>query len=496
MEISKNITENEAYLQEQCKACADIHIRPMALGQNPKILCLVVYMETVVSNMMLEESMLGRLINHLWEMPSGQLERFADENALGISDMNLLQTMEEAMAAMLAGNAVLFMDDYSKAIKISGKGYPGRGVGKAENEKVIKGSQEAFTESVKVNTALVRKRIRSTGLKAEELFVGCRSDTVTALLYMEEIAYPEIVEEAKKRLQEYEIDGIFDGGMAEQLEEKHWLSPFPQLETTERPDRAAMELLNGRVLLLCDNSPTGVLFPATLHNFLQSAEDRYNRFEMVSFERILRYLALLASLTISGLYLAVISFHTQILPTNLLLSFAESRKGVPFPSLLEVLLMELAFEMIREAGVRMPGPLSGTIGIVGGLIIGDAAVSANLVSPMAVVVVAFSALSSFAIPKNDFSAAVRLLKYGFILLGGFFGIFGITLGWYLLLGHLSGLTSFRIPYLMPFVSRGLKGWKREYNSIFRAPFRQLKNRPVFARRAQRVRLRKKEGADV
>ena len=279
--------------------------------------------------------------------------------------------------------------------------------------------------------------------------------------------------------------------MLEQLAEENWMSLFPQFQTTERPDRAAMEILDGRVILICDNSPVALILPATFNSFLKVSEDRYNRFGIVSFQRILRYLAVFLALLLSGAYLAVIRFHTQILPTNLLLSFAEARRGVPFSSLIEVLFMEFSFELIREAGVRMPGPLGGTIGIVGGLIIGDAAVSANLVSPMSVVVVAMSALSSFAIPNEEFSAPFRLLKFGFILLGGNLGIFGIVLGLYWLSGHLAGLSSFRIPYLMPFVGAEMNDYHDRRDSFVRAPFRRLMRRPVFARREQRIRL--KEG---
>ena len=205
----------------------------------------------------------------------------------------------------------------------------------------------------------------------------------------------------------------------------------------------------------------------------------------------MRYVAMVTALLLSGLYLAVINYHTQILPTHLVLSVAEARRGVPFPSLIEILFMELAFELIREAGVRMPGMLSGTIGIVGGLIIGDAAVSANLVSPITVVVVAASALGAFAIPSEEFAAPFRLLKFGFILAGGFFGMLGIAAGIYLLLGHLSSLTSFQIPYLMPFVSMEAEHNQAEGDKLFRPPIWRMRYRPVFARRQQRVRLRER-----
>lgn len=490
--ISRKLKENETYIRKRCAGCADILIRPMQLGEGKKLSCLVVYIETAVSNMMLSESMLGRLVNRLDDVPAEQIPGMIRKNALGISDAQELEDMEKAMKALLAGNAIFFFDTYDRALKISSKGYPNMGVNKAESEKVLRGSKEGFSESEKINSALIRKRIRSTNLKVEEMQLGTRSDTMVALVYMEGLVYESLLDKLRERMKAWEIDGVLDTGVLEQMTEEDWLSPFPQFESTERPDKAAMEILNGRVAVLCDNSPSALLAPTTLNCFLQVSEDRYNRFEMASFQRMLRYAALLFAFLLSGTYLAVIGFHTQILPTRLLLSFAEARRGVPFPSLLEVLFMELAFELIREAGLRMPGPLSGTIGIVGGLIIGDAAVGANLVSPMTVVIVALSALSSFAIPDESFSAPFRLLKYGFILLGGWFGIFGIICGLYLLLGHLAGLKSFGIPYLMPYVGKGLAGYRDERNALWRAPFARLNQRPVFARREQRVRLRKKD----
>ena len=358
---------------------------------------------------------------------------------------------------------------------------------------MLRGSNEGFADAVKVNTALIRKRIRNTDLKVKESHMGERSDTLLTLVYLEGLVNPDFLEEIEKRLKRYKIDGVMDSGMVEQLAEERWISPFPQFQTTERPDRAALEVLNGRIILLCDNTPVALILPTTFNSFIEVSEDRYNRFAIVSFQRLIRYGAVVFALLLSALYLAVINFHTQVLPTDLLLSFAEARKGVPFPSLLEVLFMEVAFELIREAGVRMPGPLGGTIGIVGGLIIGDAAVGANLVSPMSVVVVALSALSSFAIPNDDFAAAFRLIKFGFIFLGGLLGVFGVGLGVYYLLGHLSGLMSFGVPYLTPFVGSDLNGgFERARDSLVRAPFTWLKRRPIFAKEGQRIRLKKEE----
>ena len=320
--------------------------------------------------------------------------------------------------------------------------------------------------------------------------VGVRSHTVIQLLYMDDLVQEELMEEIKSRLNKFEIDGILDSGIIEQLTEDSWYSPFPQYQTTERPDRAAQEILNGKVVLLCDNSPAALIMPGNFNSFMESSEDWNNRFEMVSFLRILRYLAMIGATILPGLYLAVIRFHTQILPVNLILSFAQAREGVPFSSVTELLFLELAFEMIREAGVRIPGPLGNTIGIVGGLIIGQAAVEANLVNPMVVIIVALTALGSLAIPVEEFASAFRLLKYLFLFLGGYLGIYGIVLGAYLTVSHLAGLTSFGIPYLVPFVKK--EKVSQVGNGIFRIPMRKRKERPVYASEKERIRLKWRE----
>ena len=331
--VSDSLRANEDYIRSQLDKCDDIVIRPMRLGDSRKVDCLVVYIEVAVSNMMLEDSVIGKLINHFWEIPPSQMKEFLEYNSLGISDVSELPTMEAAMSAMLAGNAIFFMDGFNQAIKISSKGYPNMGVTQADREKVLRGSKEGFSDSVKTNSALIRKRLRDTRLKIVEVYSGVRSNTLMHLLYVEDLASEELLETIKNRLASFEIDGVMDSGIVQQLSEEVWYSPFPQFQTTERPDRAAAELLNGRIVLICDNSPTALILPTTFHNFMQASEDRYQHFELVSFLRCLRYAAMLAATLLPGLYLAVTRFHTQVLPTNLLLSFAEARQGVPFPVL-------------------------------------------------------------------------------------------------------------------------------------------------------------------
>ena len=443
--ISRSMKENQVTVQLLCAGCDDIIVRPMRLGVKEQVDCLVVYIESAVSNMMLEDSVIGKLLNHLWELDEEEIRRAVEENGLGISDVKELETMEECMAALLAGNAIFFLDGYERALKIGSKGYPDMGVVKADSEKVLRGSKEAFSESAKVNTALVRKRIRTTDLKVEELFVGQQSNTLIALVYMENLAYPNLLAEIKERIGKVPIDSVLDSGIVEQLTADTWYSPFPQFQTTERPDRAAAAVLEGRILLLCDNTPVSLLLPTTMNSLLQTGDDYYGHFEIASLLRCLRYLAVFLAFSLPGLYLAVTGYHPQILPT----------------------------------------PIGDMIGIVGGLIIGQAAVTANLISPIIVIIDALTALGSFSIPNEELSEAFRLLKYGMIFLCGFFGLYGFVMGWLLLLIHLAGLRSFGIPYLMPFAAVGKDGISRWTDGLLRAPMRRLNRRPVYARRERR-----------
>ena len=488
--VSANLRENEKYLRSRLENCSDILIRPMRLGDKHKVDCLMVYIEVAVSNMMLDDSALGKMINHFWEISPEDIQEFVRHNSLGIADVKKLENLDESIDAMLAGNAVFFIDGYDKAMKISSKGYPSTGVMEAESEKVLRGSREGFSDSVKSNSALIRKRLRDTRLKVEEYKIGVRSHTLTQVLYMDDLVHEGLLEEVKERLEEFQIDGILDSGMLEQLTEDVWYSPFPQYQTTERPDRAVQEILKGKVVILCDNSPEALILPGNFSSFMESSEDWYHRFEMASFLRILRYLAVIMATVLPGLYLAVIRFHTQILPSALILSFAEAREGVPFSSVVELIFLELAFELIREAGVRVPGSLGNAIGIVGGLVIGQAAVEGNLVSPIVVMIVALTALGSMTVPNEEFAAAFRLVKYGFLILGGYLGIYGIVLGVYLVIGHLAGLISFGIPYLVPFIKKEQKGSRGE--GVLRVPLRKRVLRPLYAREEQKIRLKRKE----
>lgn len=487
--ISVNVDENEAAIRQAFSFCDDLKVRKLSIGENGKIRGFVCYIEVNAGNNLI--NVLGRMLGFLEQVPEARVAETIKGNAFALSDAEAYVYMEDAIRGVLIGDAVLFVDGVEAALKMPDQGYPKMGVSKSEAEKVIRGSDESFTESEKANTALIRKRIRNTQLKVKEFQVGVRSFTNVAIVYVEGLAEPDLVEEIHRRLTAYDIDGVMDSGVMEQLAEDSWMSPFPQFQSTRRPDRAAMEVLNGKVVVLVDNSPVALLLPTDVNSFLKTTDDYYNRFYMATFARLIRYVAAFFALTLPGLYLAVTNFHTQILPTPLLLSFWQARVGVPFPAALEVLLMELSFELIREAGVRLPGTMGNTIGIVGGLIIGQAAVEANLVSPIVVIVVAFTALCSFAIPNEEFAFSFRILKFLLIALSAVFGFFGFLIGLFLVLVHMAGLKSFDVPYLSPYVGAQLNHYQDEKDSLIRFPLRMLWKRPIYANPSNRVKLRKK-----
>ena len=487
--VSKALQDNIAHMEHYFCDCADIKKKRMMLGKNRDTACYLTFIEVSVDT---GTSALGETLKYLNRLSKEEILAALFDNALGISDATYFQTVEEAVNGLLAGETILFVDGFDKAVKIPDDGYPNMGVTKAESEKVIRGSKEGFCDSVKQNAALIRKRIRSPKVKVKELKAGVRSHTNVYLIYVEDLAHPAFIKEIEKRLNRFEIDGVLDSGVLEQLAEEKWYSPFPQFQTTERPDRAAMALLEGRVAVMSDNSPMALILPTDYNSFIRTSDDYYSRFEIASFERLLRYAASFFAMTLPGFYLAVTNFHTQILPTTLLLSFAEARQGVPFPAVVEVLIMEISFELLREAGVRLPGTLGNTIGIVGGLIIGQAAVQANLVSPIIVIVISFTALCSFAIPNEEFATAFRILKFFFIALCAWLGYFGMLLGLLAVLMHLSGLKSFGIPYLMPFVGADLNHYEDERDFIWRQPFRKLTKRPIYANPKERTKLKERQ----
>ena len=484
MEISPNIEINIEEFERQLENCGDIKKKSFVIGKNFDTKCYLAYIEVTVPNVTLADSVVGKMITFLQDKSHEEIMQMVEKNGFGLTDVAAFYTMEETIAAMMTGDAVFFVDGMSCAYKLAIKGYPGMGVTESQTEPTLRGSKEGIADSVKVNEALIRKRVRSGNLKVKEIKVGLRSDTTVSLIFMEDIVSDDLVKKIEEQLSEYEIDGVFDSGMLIQLMETSVNSPFPQYQSTERPDRAAMAVLEGRVVLLCDNSPMAVLLPANYNSFFVTTDDYYNRWEVATMERIIRYIASFIAMFLPGLYLSIIQYHSQVVPATLVLTFASARIGVPFSAFFEVLIMEIAFELLREAGIRIPGTLGKSIGIVGGLIVGQAAVEAGLVSPIVVIVVALTALATFCVPNEEFSSAYRIIKFAMLFVAAFLGIYGVILGTIVLVLHLCTLKSMGKPFLI------LSADKKSEN-IIRKPSKKLTKRSIYAKDDEKIRLKKK-----
>lgn len=486
--ITKNLQENIDTMEALFKDCVDASKRKLTIGGTNKVDIYFVYMDNMIDKALLEDDTLRYLIYRMDDMPAQNQFDYIKEKGLRSVDISEVVTMHDAINSILSGDTIILVDGYDKALNVSNRHMANRGVPTAENEVAVRGSKESFSEALSINRVLLRRRIKDTNMKIVQTKVGTRTQTEVAIVYIEGVAKPEVVEEIQRRMKNFVIDGIFDSGMLEQLTERNVYSPFPEFQATERPDKAASALVEGRVVLIVDNSPMVLLLPTTMNSFFQASDDTYSRWEVATMIRILRFLGAFITVSLPGLYIAVVNYQPELLSSALALSFAAAREGVPFSVLFEVILMEFAFEMILEAGIRLPGPMGSTLGIVGGLIIGDAAVSANLVSPMVVIIIAITAISAFTVPNEAFATAFRLIRFLIIILSAFLGLYGFVLGLMILLIHLAGLKSFGIPYLLPFAASGMGGKSDGRDAIIRFPLNKLTDRPIYAKDDARIRL--------
>ena len=387
-----------------------------------------------------------------------------------------VSVLGQVLDALLMGDTVLFVDGLTSALVMPTDGPPGRQPDEPLTEPVVRGPKDGFTETLSDNIALIRRRLRDDRLRVERMTLGERSRTRVVIMYMMGIATPELVQEVRCRVGRIQIDAILGTGYIEEMIEDDPFTIFPLLKVTERPDVVSAGLLEGKVGLIIEGSPHVLLMPSTLVAEMQSAEDYYHRWPISSFMRSLRYVYLLIAFLGPAFYVAVTTFHHELVPTNLLVTLIAAREGVPFPAVLEALMMELTMEALREAGVRLPKVVGQAVSIVGALVIGESAVAAGLVSPVMVIVVALTAISSFIIPLYAMSLAVRLLRFVLVILAGTFGFFGIVVGLMALFVHLVSLRSFGVPYLSPIVPP-TAGDQRDV--FVRVPWWAMRRRPQF-----------------
>ena len=372
-----------------------------------------------------------------------------EESALHTVHLEMISSFADAVDRIAHGHAVLLVHGEAAAIVINVSSRPHRSVEEPGTEQVVRGPREGFIEDLDTNLALVRARVRHPGLRFLSYRFGRYSQTRVRVLYLEGRAPAELVAEVKRRLNRIELDAVIESSYVEELIEDSPWSPFPQIMQTERPDVAAAALYEGRVVILTDGSPFALIAPITFWSLLQASEDYYQRHLLSSLVRLLRVVLVVGSVTLPALYIAAVIFHHGMLPTPLLITIAASRERVPLPAALEIFLFELAFEAFREAGVRLPRSVGQTVGIVGGIIIGQAAVQAGLISAPVIVVIALTGLASFATPHVGLAGAMRILRFFLILMASTFGLYGILIGGGFIQVHLLSLRSFGVPYLWP-----------------------------------------------
>ena len=382
---------------------------------------------------------------------------------------------KEIFSSVNSGNCALFIDTLDIAFDIDVKGFQTRAINKPENEVVLRGPQEAFVENLRTNTSLIRRIINNENLIMENIRVGKISKTVCSVCYMRNIANDDLVAEVKYRLNNIDIDYLVSSGQLEQLLEDNTKYSLPQIISTERPDKTSTYLLEGRVVVLVNGSPYALIVPAVFVDFLESSEDKNIKFQFANLLKIIRIASFLITLLLPGIYVAITSFHLEFIPTELLFAIVASRASVPFSIIFEIIIMELSFELIREAGLRVPSPIGPTIGIIGALIIGQSAVEAGIVSPILIIIVAITGITSFAIPDYYLAFHCRIWRFVYIIFGYLAGLLGIAFASFIHILIATKVQSFGVSYLEPYIpskgrlSSGIFNkpiWKREKREDF------------------------------
>jgi spore germination protein KA len=497
-QISLQLDVNVARIQDEFGHSADLQVRQIQVGQKDATRLALVSIDGLTDKQYLTDAVLSPITQTTATWNNGA-EAFAylKGQLLAVSEVSASELLAEVLAALAAGDSALLIQGVEQALILGTRGWEHRNVDEPVTESTIRGTKEGFIEDLRTNTSLLRRRISSPRLRIEEYQLGRLSQTTVALVYMAGLADEAMVQEMRDRLGRIDVDAIQASGDLEEYIRDAPYSPFPTWMPTERPDRVTGSLLEGRIAVMVEGTPFQLVAPATLTMFLASPEDYFDGFYVASLVRLLRYAAIIASVMLPAVYVAIVTFHQEMLPTLLILNIAAQREGVPFPTVVEALMMELIFELMREAGVRLPRVVGTTISIIGALVLGEAAISAGLVSPIMVVVVAATGIASFSVPIFSFGTAVRLLRFVFLLLGGFMGLFGVISGVFALAIHLVSLRSLGVPYTKPLAPVIVSGLK---DALIRVPWWRMDNRPGLVgaqsgTRRQKRRMRPDQGED-
>lgn len=476
--ISTSLEENKKKIEDiyQLPLNKDVVLRKLTISSEPEIKAMLVFMDGLADKKVLNISVLQPLMlmrNTQEVLYRGDLVGDIIEQYLPSGQASRVGSFIEVQQGINTGDAILFFDGIDEAVAVETKGFEHRGVDRPTTEQSVRGSQNAFTEVLRVNTALIRSMLHSSDLITEMIPVGKRGNSNCAVMYMKSVANQELVAEVRRRIKGINTDLIIDSGVLESLIIDFPQNPFPQTLSTERPDRVVVHLVEGRVAILLDGSPFGHVVPVSIFTLMHSADDFSLHYYYTNVLRMIRWIGGFISMLLPAVYLAISTFHPEAIPTELLLSITAARGQVPFPTIIEIVLMEFSFELIREGGLRIPGILGSTLGIVGAIILGQAAVTAKIVSPIMVIVIAVTGLASYSITDYRLGSAFRLLRFAFIFLAMSMGLVGIACGFLVFTATLCSLKSFGMPYLVPVAPKTIPGG----DIILRKPAYKQQRRP-------------------
>ncbi|KUK32382.1 MAG: Spore germination protein KA [Thermoanaerobacterales bacterium 50_218] len=484
--FSADIETNVRKFQRIFGNTGDLSRRDFLLEGEQGVEVVLFYIDGLVDKGAISEVVLKPFLFHNLDEEE---KRLLPGNAYQLIKTSLITSAEvkeaekfsELVDLVLVGHVAVFVEGSEKVLAVDVKGWKDRGVEEPESEAFIRGPREGFTETLRTNTALIRRRIKTPNLEFNTITVGEYTKTDVCVVYIRGLTNPDIVREVESRIRRIKTDGILESGYLEDFIEDDYKTPFVLVDRTERPDKVAAGLLEGKVAILVDGTPFALIVPVVFGEILQSAEDYYEGNDYI---RPIRWIALLVALFLPSFYVALTTFHQEMIPPGLALSMAAGREGVPVPAAVEAFMMEITFDFLREAGIRMPRPVGQAIGILGAVVIGQAAVAAGVVSPIMVIVVSLTAICSFLIPNYSASVAIRFLRYIMLLLGGVLGLVGVFWGMMMLLLHLASLRSFGIPYLYPVAPMV----SRELRDIFvRTPWWTMDERPRLLRTSDQRR---------
>lgn len=461
--VHKKIEVNLAYIKEVLGKNNDLIIREFNIGADLKIKAFLCCIDGLVNkeliNEYIEKSLMINinLTDYADKLPQDNILDIIEKSIINITNIKKNRYLDNLIMAVLSGNTVLFVDGAVAALNMGIRDFKSRAIEQSDTEVTIRGSREGFTEVLDINTSMLRRRIKNRDFIIEKQTLGVQTNTDIAIAYVEGIVNKKVLVEVKERLKGIKIDIVLESGYIEQLIEDNPLSLFATIGNSEKPDKVAAKILEGRVAILCDGTPFVLTVPHVFIENFQISQDYYSRAYISSFMRLIRLLAFLVSLTTPALYVALTTFHQEMIPTIFLITAAAAREGIPFPTLVESLIMGMMFELIRESGLRLPRQIGQAVSIVGALVIGEAAVQAGIISAPMVIIGALTGISSFIIPS--LIDAILFFRIIFTLLSGVFGLYGFIIGGLVMLAHMCSLRSFGTPYLAPiapFIWQGLK----------------------------------------